>query len=62
MPILLDLEQNALFKRGLEKGLKKQKRAVINMLQRNIPIAEIAAILEVEIDYVIAIQKELNQQ
>ncbi len=64
MPLILDLEQNALFKRGLERGLvkvlEKQRKAVINMLHRNMPITEIAAILEVEDDYIVAIQKELN--
>ncbi len=75
MPLILDLEQNALFKRGLEKGLKKgQEKGVIKglekktkliaikMLQNNMSIAEIVELLDVEADYIIAVQKELNQK
>ncbi len=59
MPITIDLSDHALVKIG-EKGAKRA--AIINMLKRDMPIKDIAEILEVSIDYVIQIQNELHEK
>jgi len=71
MPLILDLKQNALFKQGVEEGLakgqkkgieKKTKLTAIKMLEKRMPVDEIAELLDVEVDYIVSIQKELNRE
>ena len=70
MPLIYDIEDHALFKRGFKKGFEqgiqqvieeKRKGWTINMLRKNMSIEDITDILEVDIDYIVTIQKELNQ-
>jgi len=63
MPITIDLTDHALFKRGEKSGFEKKTRiAVANMLERDMPIKDIAEILDISVNEVIAIKNELEQQ
>jgi hypothetical protein len=71
MPIIYDLTKDIRFKEGLEKGLEKveakvnlEKRAsAIRMLKLNtLSVVVIAEILDVPLDFILKIQKELESK
>ena len=69
MPLIYDVEDHALFKRGLKKGReelekeleKKTKLTAIEMLKDNIPLDKIAKYLNVSIDYILNVKKEIEE-
>jgi len=63
MPVLIDITQNALYKRGArEHALEIKREAIIDMLNDNfLPIDKIAQYLKVSIDDVIAIKNEIDE-
>ncbi len=63
MPLVYDIEDHALFKRGVKKGIEKNKKsAIINMLKDDVPLDKIAKYQDVTIDDVIKIQQELSRE
>ncbi len=63
MPIIYDLTKDIRFKEGVEKGEDKKARAsAIRMLNQGVLIKNIAEYLDVSIDFVLNIQKELVQK
>ncbi len=63
MPITIDLSDHALVKMGEELGIERKTRiGTINMIEKDIPIKDIAEIQEVSIDYVIQIKNELHEK
>ncbi len=64
MPLVYDIEDHALFKRGVEKGIEKNKKsAIINMLKDGtLSLSKIAEYSEVDTVYVAEIQEQLNQR
>ena len=62
MPVFIDITQNALYKRGGRETLAEHNRlSIIRMLERDMPIKDIAEIIDVSIDDVIAIKNEMDK-
>ncbi len=63
MPLILNLEENALFKRGVSKGIEKNRRAnIIEMINDGVSVEKIAQYTNSSISYVIKIQTEINER
>lgn len=64
MPLIIDIEQDYLFKKGEKKGeLEKERTLVVKHLTNGIfTIEQIADFVDVPLKFVLKIQKELNQQ
>jgi len=58
MPVIIDIRENALYKKA-ERETKHE--VIVNLLQKDMSIKDIAEVANVTIDEVIAIKNELNE-
>ena len=58
MPLTINLEENALFKRGVKKAYRT---VVIEMLKNNVTVEEISKYTGIDIEYILEIEKGIKK-